>query len=240
MGKLKLVTITGADDSTSIPKLVDLSLEFPFVEWGILVSQKQEGSYRFPTRHWIDRLSNIVERNSMNVSTHVCGKWVRQLLTGELDWNLLPSSIDVCQRVQINTHAEPHVSATAMMENLAQRSKEYIFQWDGVNDHLTHSAHAYGLRVAALFDTSGGAGILPKNWPKPKEEFWCGYAGGIGPENIAEQIRIIDAICNQPYWVDMERRVRSADDSVFDLDKVRHVLAALSDRIAEATNADSR
>jgi hypothetical protein len=45
---LERVTITGADDSTSIDEMLALSRRFPFVEWGILVSKRHEGSYRFP------------------------------------------------------------------------------------------------------------------------------------------------------------------------------------------------
>lgn len=51
---LERVTITGADDSTDISQLVELSQEFPFVEWGILVSRRSEGGPRFPSREWID------------------------------------------------------------------------------------------------------------------------------------------------------------------------------------------
>ena len=76
---LKRVTITGADDSTSIPELVNLSKEFPFVEWGILVSKRHEGEFRFPSRHWIERFSDVAGRAKLNVSTHVCGVWVRQM-----------------------------------------------------------------------------------------------------------------------------------------------------------------
>lgn len=232
---LKRVTITGADDSTDISELVDLSLQYPFIEWGILVSKKQEGGPRFPSRPWIDRFAGAAG-SSLNVSTHVCGRWVREMLIGDLDWNELPSCIEQCQRVQINTHAEPLVSTTGLIENLTDMPylpKEFIFQWDGVNDHLAFAALGYGVKVSALFDTSGGAGILPKEWPKPAQEFWCGYAGGIGPQNIVEQVHKVEAICNKPYWVDMERRVRTDDDSALDMQKVRQVLKSVHGLLAE-------
>jgi hypothetical protein len=227
---LKRVTITGADDSTSVPQLVDLSLEFPFVEWGILVSKKQEGGYRFPARHWIDRFSDVAARNKMNISTHVCGRWVREMFIGDLDWNELPSCIEVCQRVQVNTHAERHISTVGLIQSLqrltiwATQSKEFIFQWDGVNDHLAYAAHGCNINTSALFDTSGGAGILPGSWPHNPAPFPCGYAGGLGPDNVVGQVKKIEAICPHDYWIDMERRVRTPDDSSLDMDAVRKVL----------------
>lgn len=219
------VTITGADDSTSIPALVDLSAEFPFVEWGILISKRQEGGYRFPSREWISRFSGVSLVQCMNVSTHVCGSWVRQMFVGEIDWAELPHCIDVCQRVQINTHAERHVSTTGLVKSLLERKdKQFIFQWDGVNNHLAYAALSHGLNTSALFDTSGGAGILPGDWPAPLAQFHCGYAGGLGPDNVERQIQKIKAVCSKSFWIDMERRVRTDDDSALDLVAVRKVL----------------
>lgn len=231
---LKRVTITGADDSVRIPDLVELSKEFPFVEWGILVSRRQEGSYRFPSREWIDQFSAVASVHKFNVSTHVCGLWVRQMFKGELDWRDLPGCLEVSQRVQINTHAEPHVSTTGLLKSLlGEKFKEFIFQWDGVNNHLTYAALAYGIKVAALFDTSGGAGILPDEWPTSAKEFWCGYAGGLGPLNVVEQVRKIEAVCKKPYWIDMERKVRSEDDSRLNMSAVRAVLKSTARLIGQ-------
>jgi phosphoribosylanthranilate isomerase len=229
--KLHTVTITGADDSTDISQLVDLSAEFQFVEWAILVSKRQEGSSRFPSRAWIDRFAITATNNNLKVATHICGRWVRELFCGELAWIDLPASVEVSQRVQINIHAEPHVSTVAMFSNLLARGeKTFIFQWDGVNDHLAFAAREYGLESAALFDTSGGAGVLPsEGWRAPSVTVSCGFAGGLGPTNIEDQVKLISSACPPDYstWVDMERRVRTDDDSRLDMSRVRKVLEAV-------------
>jgi hypothetical protein len=226
---LDTVTITGADDSTSIPALVDLSAEFKFVEWGILISKSQEGGKRFPSRHWIDRFASAARRNGMRVSTHMCGRWVREMFVAQLDWRELPSSVEFCHRIQINTHGQVHESTADFVQNLAEHTvpfggQQIIFQWDGVNDHLIYAALAAGLNVAALFDASGGAGVLPKEWVPPAKEFPCGYAGGLGPHNVVDNIRKIEKLCDKPFWIDMERRVRVPDDSSLDMEAVRTVL----------------
>lgn len=243
---LKTVTITGADDSTPIEDLISLSREFPFVEWGILVSARSEGSYRFPSRNWINELTCEVNHlvrsaNPIHLSTHVCGRWVRQMFVGELDWLHLPSIATVSQRIQINTHAERHTLTTGMIRSLDEGksisihdSPQFIFQWDGVNNLFVYAAKAYGLNVAALFDTSGGAGQLPDAWPEPAKEFDCGYAGGLGPDNVEGQLRIIEQRCvGRDFWIDMERRVRTDDDSRLELDKVRKVLELCQHSAAE-------
>jgi len=220
---LERVTITGADDNTSISQLLELSKEFPFVEWGILVSRRSEGSYRFPSRDWIDELMAV--SHGLKLSMHVCGAWVRQMFVGELRWEELPSCFPIVDRIQINTHAQQHASTSAFTDKLAERPNvQFIFQWDGVNDHLIYAAKASGLNVAALFDASGGAGILPDKWVAPADGFPCGYAGGLGPDNVIEQIRKIETVCKKPFWIDMERRVRTHDDARLDMDLVRKVL----------------
>jgi hypothetical protein len=237
---LQRVTITGADNNTDISQLIDLSAEFPFVEWGILVSRKNEGTPRFPNRSWIDSFSDAViektqHRNNIHVSTHVCGKWVKDLLVGEINWLDLPSCLEISERVQINTHAELHTSTAKMLNKLSEirysnYPKEYIFQWDGINQHFAFAARAFGIKTSVLFDKSGGAGLLPAEWESPVGSFMCGYAGGLGPDNITEQLnKISDVVFDfwTPIWIDMETKVRTNDDSALDLDKVRRVLEAV-------------
>lgn len=231
---LRLVTITGADDSTPVDWIDEMSDKYPFIEWGILVSRKQMGSYRFPSRDWCDKLVEIPRGGRF--SMHVCGAWVRWLLSGELNWEDLPSVKEIAERVQINTHAELHeINSTGFVgkiEELEGQGLEWIFQSDGVNGEISHMVHGLGFKTSLLFDKSGGAGILPKEWPVPKKPFWCGYAGGLGPDNVIEQIRKIEKITDdRPYWIDMERRVRTDDDSKLDRIKVEKVLKLCSDYI---------
>ena len=228
--KLHTVTITGADDSTNVADLVALSREFPFVEWAILVSERNEGSFRFPTRDWINSFVNAATANKVKVATHMCGRWVRNLLIGELDWNLIPLCIQISNRVQINTHRNPHhchPQLLAQLQDWADFDKRWIFQFDGVNDLLAAAMHAFGVPVAALFDTSGGAGRLPAIWPSSTGmPFPCGYSGGLGPDNVLAELQKIDKVCapDAVTWIDMERQVRTPDDSALDLSNVRRVL----------------
>lgn len=223
---LERVTITGADNLTDINRLIELSDKYPFVEWGILVSSSREGAQRFPSCGWIRQFANAVTGKSINISVHMCGAYVRQFLVGDLDWHVIPDGLlDVAQRIQINTHSQIHASSTGMWDSMnKQCHKEFIFQVDSVNDHLAYAARGYGIRCSVLYDKSGGAGILPKQWPGPKIEFKNGYAGGLGPDNVVENIRKIDKVCVLPYWIDMERRVRTPDDSQLDMDAVESVL----------------
>jgi phosphoribosylanthranilate isomerase len=52
----------------------------------------------------------------------------------------------------------------------------------------------------------------------------CGYAGGIGPENVIEILKKIGDVAGEtPFWIDMESRVRDDQDR-FDITKAESVL----------------
>lgn len=231
--KLHTVTITGADDSTDIQQLVDLSAEFPFVEWGILVSKKEEGNSRFPTREWIDRFGKSADDHNLKVGMHLCGRWSRDFCVGKLDFVELPSVANFAQRIQINTWGYNYADSRPVMFDwpLAgdRSSKCFIFQWTLVGEMLTNNALDKGYLVSGLFDGSGGHGLLPSlGWPSSRYfPFPMGYAGGLGPENISEQLRQImyySKASTFDAWIDMEKRVRTEDDSQLDISRVRRVL----------------
>lgn len=107
--RIKTVTITGADDSINPRLLIELSQEFPFVEWGILLSQSSVGGRRFPSFKWMKRLQfdhSLNER--VKISGHVCDKWVRDILVGEISefTETLNPVYGMFRRIQINTHGE--------------------------------------------------------------------------------------------------------------------------------------
>jgi hypothetical protein len=172
-----------------------------------------------------------VENKEVSVSMHVCGQWVRDLLRGKLEWNILPPDIwAVAGRVQINTHAQEHISTCAAIDWIARhRHKQFIFQLDQVNDHIFDAASYCKLSVAGLFDCSHGAGTLPDQWPMVCDNRKYGYAGGLGPANVVEQVNTLNrlrlgpGLLETPYWIDMEGRVRDEEEHL-DLVKVRKVL----------------
>lgn len=225
---LDRVTVTGADQSVTPPELAALSCEYPFVEWGLLFSPKRQGTPRYPGEEWLYWLREHAEKSPMKLSAHLCGKWVRDLvLEAKFTWaEKWPTLFRICERVQLNFHGQYHKAAMGFIDQLRQHSeKDWIFQHDGVNDMLI-STFTNGGRIRAfpLIDRSGGDGIVPASWPAP---IWTyqGYAGGLGPDNLAEQLRLIGAaVGDARVWIDMETRVRSDNNEIFEMDKVRRVL----------------
>lgn len=247
---LKTITLTGADDTVQIHSLLTLSLEFPMVEWGILVSKSSGGFSRFPTRGWLQMFAEDVHlRPSVKRSLHLCGSWLRRLVAGDRSFidEIGRRVWDAFPRVQLNFHGEDHKPCDEFYDILASfPEKEFIFQVDGnmgqsMLDAYFETEHG---NAAPLFDCSHGAGVLPGEWPEayylratgdPDRDHYAkhGFAGGLGPDNVKEQLPRIEAASKGgDFWIDMETKLFT--DRTFDLVKCRAVLEQVHPAEVEA------
>lgn len=238
---LNRVTITGADDSTEVKCLIELSEAYPFVEWGILMSHSRMGEARYPGVEWLMGLVGKLDK--LNLSAHVCGRWVRGICKG--DWSMIqdPRLVDVWpvfRRIQLNF--SPYlkkIDTSIFMESMRRlrpvNVTQMIFQLGNLNNHLLDIAERNGVNAVPLFDKSGGAGVLPGQWPKvERNRSYCGYAGGLSPDNVEEELKKIAFVCQDgPIWIDVETHVRSDNDRRFDLGKVEAFLKAAKSWVAD-------
>ncbi len=239
---LRQVTVTGADDSVTRNEIYTLTHRFPFVEWGILLSKNNEGGPRFPSLRWIEGLVSA-RTTDLNLSGHLCGTWVRDIVEGgRMFLDERPQLATAFGRYQLNFHAIPHMlkdidayfDALVALAGEPHGLRKIICQVDGVNSLLYHRARSQaaghrGIDAVALYDISGGAGVLPSEWPEPMGDY-CGYAGGLSPDNLPAQLAKIEERITNPngsyyhIWIDAETHLRSRNNQQFDLDKVARFL----------------
>jgi hypothetical protein len=229
--KISKVTITGADDSVRPEQLFELAEKYPFVEWGILLSRNQQGGPRFPSKKWLQELEQTDAtwyEQEVAFSAHLCGAYVREFLVGDIDFAKGMGKLwDVFQRVQLNTHGIEHKFSPSELVRLVKEywEKDFIFQFDNANVEILKELINAQLKVSTLFDLSHGAGTLPSEWPKPIVNVKCGYAGGLSPDNLKDQLwKIMQVVGDAEVWVDMETHVRSDNNKQFDLEKVDRAL----------------
>lgn len=205
---MKYSTFTGVDCSTDLKELAALSATYPFIEWGVLVSHdraSKEG--RYPTVEQLAVINEFAGQNpSINFAYHLCGKSAAEFI-------LQPEKFlyKNIKRVQLNIVAKKFDAAKIASSINMYPHIQFITQYNHNNRELTLPGVA---NHALLFDSSGGNGVSPKDWPEPIEGKFCGYAGGLGSDNILEQMLVIDALSNN-YWIDMEQKLRVND--VFNL-----------------------
>ena len=234
---LTRVTFTGADESVAPQDLIALSSAYPWCEFGILCSDRRSGLPRYPGLRWLYHLRACAQaaRRPIPLALHVCGHYARQLLQGKcaLPDGFPGSVLEDYQRLQLNVDTQALWDAWPRPITLLNRltlQRQLIVQVRDVTDLsdlvvlLDDIAHP-----ALLYDASRGRGCLPEVWPSPVPPVqgspWLpqGYAGGLGPDNLAKQLsRILDAAGDCPIWIDMESGVRTGER--FDLAKVEECL----------------
>lgn len=230
--KICTVTITGADDSIDPQDLVQLSKKYPFVEWGILLSMNSQGSPRFPSRDWMQRL--LDRSDELRLSGHLCGKWVRDLVAGEPSYQQAnPHLWPMFKRIQLNFHGNTEGFCPRFLDAIhLAHDKQFIFQLPNFENELFTKCREANLNVVPLFDLSHGQGVTPETWPEPLAGVCCGFAGGLGPDNIEHELeKIQSSAINAEVWIDMETKVRSDDNARFDLYKVERCLDIAEDYV---------
>lgn len=200
------ITITGADERTSISEMIALCSTYPLVEIGLLYTTNPEGRNRYPSFEWLDEATNaLVGRCAL----HVCGSGAReQLRSGKLQ-----RLTERTARVQVNGL----VSINEAYE-LATMVNTLITQHCLANSSLIDvpiSNHVL------LVDGSGGRGISPEIWLRPNTTKEVGFAGGIGPDNLRNELCKIALVADGEWWIDMEEKLRK--DDWFNLDAAKSV-----------------
>lgn len=226
--KLSHLTFTGADNAVNPVALEEISIKHRLVEWAILFSDKLVGSERYPSHAWRDEFYR--KSPTSNKAAHLCGG---NLLRRFVDFEpSLMNELANYKRVQLNFNAERHELLFVIKLISAVDSKRYkhhsgapiqfITQHNKSNSDITERFKTN----AVLFDGSGGLGLSPENWDAPIASKLCGYAGGLGPENIAlEMHKIHEAAGEDAVWIDMESKLRTGGQ--LDLEKVNSVISSV-------------
>ncbi|TXI85136.1 MAG: hypothetical protein E6Q38_00895 [Crocinitomicaceae bacterium] len=231
------VTITGADNNTDPQEIINISKEFPFVEWGILFSKNRLNTPRYPIKHYGYLLKSLAQENFVEIqlSAHICGAWTKEFFNGDFTFEHYLSPLvygHIFNRVQLNFNATNYpYKLDKVIDIIKRQHVPFIFQHNRSNTKLCNEVQKYGLldEVAFLYDSSGGRGASRSEWPAPVGLYYTGYAGGLNPVNLEEQIKLIEkSVSNdERIWIDVETGVRTADDNL-DLVKVREFLTIAS------------
>lgn len=222
--KINKLTITGPDDKVDQSKLVELSQEFPFIEWAILFSKAKEGQTRYPSREYIDRLTSETQ---IPLAAHFCGWWAKEVLENK-NYELITSVSDKFKRIQLNYNFRNSVGFKLIPLNefvSTLENKAIILQYNKSNaEVLTRFVNEETLpsNIHFLYDASGGRGTEIERIEATIGNQYTGYAGGITPDNVERICQMITDDSEQVNtWVDLETGARTNDE--FDLDKVRDI-----------------
>jgi pyrimidine deaminase RibD-like protein len=220
---LHAVSLVGIDTQTDVKELLKLFNRFPYLEFGVCFDepQNQDSRYsgyrlqnilrQYPNLPWVAHLSfrNFIHSlKNMDHLKHINWKRIQFNLS---DYMIIDNSIsaliDTIKRLCIDIEFDKNI---ILKENHRTR-----------NDYKKLNIPAF---VDLLSDVSCGKGLKPSienDWPFAYHENF-GFAGGIGIDNISENIAKIRAkvpISANFTWIDMESSLRDKETNYFDLAK---------------------
>ena len=220
--KLRYITCSDPRENISTESLLNFATKYPIAEFGI---QAHPGpmSQGYGRNVWFNQIIKQAENisNPPNIALHVNYHWCDYMCSGfvpyELDWWLRVTNSytnqPVIKRIQLNIGDYTTEFDAKKLADLIKKhpNQEFIFPWNTrVADKIDLLKNT-GAKFSLLFDTSYGAGISPTNWTKPVyKDVPNGYAGGLGPDNVATNLDKISQILPQDYatWIDAEGKLR--------------------------------
>ena len=219
--RIKYCSITGIDDFVDTENLSVIAKKYPFVEWAVLLLPECSSQPRFPTEGWIRDFAK--KHRGTNIAMHLCGQAFLDFIDGKAEILKLMSGFG---RIQLNLEFgdmdekfDPSVLAVRVKDS---PQWEFIIQY-GRNRESFLSLLKDVPNHSVLFDESAGRGRSPSSWHSPLNGHFCGYAGGLTPENLEQNLALISrAAGDLTTWIDMESGVRT--DNRFDLEKARRIL----------------
>eukprot|EP00939_MAST-03C_sp_MAST-3C-sp1_P003851 g3851.t1 len=233
--RLRYFGLCGVDDTVGDPELLYLiSLKYPKIEWGVLFRPDKEGEPRYATKKWVQRLTETPKSRKMNLAGHLCGSRCREVLEGDASFVRSLAKLGF-KRVQVNATKANGVDSSELskrvesfrsavlavpeIEWILQMNKETEALWKPFEKHAGTSSCPKN--ISLLFDASCGMGILPSSFAPPHPVLSCGYAGGLGPKNIAAVLKKIENVVSASkdstkkhpgVWTDMESSLREKRD----------------------------
>lgn len=207
------IAFTGIDDKGLLPDMRALSARYP-VEWGVLVDPARAGTPLFPDA----ATCGAFLASGLRLAAHVCGPLAQEIVTDPDRARFDPAGF---RRVQVN-----HGFNGASSDQVAASG---------------HYARRHGIRAVLqcggpfpadgqvdwLYDVSFGTGRQPGAWPALPAAVspFCGYSGGINPDNVAGLLTALNPPAPADFWIDMESGVRR--EGRFDLARCEAVCRAV-------------
>lgn len=220
--KLRYITCSDPREDISAESLLNFTAKYPISEIGI---QAHPGPMSFGRgrNKWFGEIMKKAQNmpTPPNIALHINYLWCDFMCEGlvphELDWWLrVPNAYTgqpVIKRIQLNIGDLTNSFDANKLSVLINRhpKQEFIFPWNERTAQKIEKIKKTGAKFSLLFDASYGAGIEPNKWYAPVyKNIPNGYAGGLGPDNVAKNLDKINALLPQNYetWIDAEGKLR--------------------------------
>lgn len=238
--RLRYITCSDPRETVAVEAVLRLSQTAPIVEIAVQAhpSKMSDG---MPRNQWFNRLlkESLYMPKAPNLAVHVNMEWCDNFCQGILapeikNWLSLTRTdgTPVIRRWQINVYG----SKTKIFnpEEIAKLLKsfsdnEFIFQYGPSECYNIKCLNETGSKFSLLYDVSCGTGKTNKNWAAPLyTNHPQGYAGGLSPENVTENLDKIKLVTKDrtDVWIDAESKLKNPETKKFDINRAKQYISA--------------
>lgn len=235
--KLRYITCSDPREDLKPSDVIDLLKTSPLAEIGVQI-HKSVAKWGKQRALWFDTLlkqsANL--KTPVNIAMHVNYEWCDEMCSGNIPSEIAyfmslknkHTNAPLISRIQLNIGDATYQFDAHKLFKLISVLRDYEFILP-FNPHVISEIKQLkttGAKFNLLFDGSYGAGISPEKWQKPVfNDVQFGYAGGISPKNVEENLNKISNILPQDYetWIDAEGQLRG-NKWVFNLNLARDYL----------------
>lgn len=226
---LKTVVCSGINENNDIGDAVEFLKKYKNAEFGVQCSPKKAG-YHSPRFEWLkELLSKLNEHKIENkIALHLNEGFVVSFCDGKVPDEIsdLLDTGNAVGRLQLNfkigreTFSSGNIPDMKTLEKTMQTVAPHtiILSASQPNLPFIYKAHHQQIKFDALFDDSFGEGIAPDTRKPPLfEDVFQGYAGGLSPENVAQELSKIEKSAKGAVFIDAEGKLKQ--DGCFSFEK---------------------
>lgn len=242
------VSMIGANEKLPAADVVDFLRAYPMSEIGVGVSAGK-GAYGTPRFDyvmslWDKYMEKYVPGETGTIALHINGNgqdgekgWPALVSQGNLPLELFAMMCFPNMSIQLNhfgydfkpENANDLANSVNLWLRIAPRSRlilSHCAKTAGYIDAFNRVVSTYNngsLKWDVLYDASFGGGKMATQYAAPLYPgIRQGYAGGLGPDNIEEELPKISAVQKNPnaeIWIDAEGKLQTDDKKTLDLAK---------------------
>ena len=226
---LKTVVCSGINEKNDIDNAIEFLKQYKTAEFGVQCSPKKAG-YDTPRFDWLKELLSLLNKQQIEnrVALHLNEGFVVSFCNGKLPDEIsdLLTIGNTVGRLQLNFKIGREFFDSGNIPDIKTLNQTMkivephaiILSASQPNLPFIRKAHHYGMKFDVLFDDSFGEGIAPDTRKAPLfDDVFQGYAGGLSPENIAEELIKIKKVAQGAVFIDAEGKLK--EDGCFCFDR---------------------
>ena len=225
---LKTVVCSGINEKNDIDSAIEFLKKYKAAEFGVQCSPRKAG-YHTPRFDWLkELLYKLKEQKIENrIALHLNEGFVVSFCDGKVPDEVV-ELLDIGQtvgRMQLNFKIGREVFASGSVPDIKMLEKTMktveahpvILSASQPNLPFIHKAYHRGMKFDVLFDDSFGEGVAPDMRKPPLfNDVFQGYAGGLSPENVADELAKIGKVAKGAVFIDAEGKLKQEGHFCFD------------------------